>query len=738
MSLNNSAAGSSPLQRINPVLIISTVLFISGGLLIFWSCFDGRFRNSENDFTGLVCLPVSAAIALLINGLTIRTEWRKAGFWFALALVGQAVSLQMINAGAGLRYQHYKSAGQIFAELSPVIWGFLIFQTILVIIGIGFLRNRLWNWGKANLRIWQVLLIAAFFLIPTATVSENVSFYIQEWLFAGFVQTINLGSLVLFAVSIPQAATGKLRKLTDKFFGNTKDEIEPGLPDRFALSLAVLVVIAAALLNIFSYERHPHVPDEVSYLTHARFFASGVLTMPAPVVPEAFEVYLMTYKGGEWFPAPPPGWSMMLAVGTFFGVPWLVNPLLAGLNLLLIYILLRELYPKRTARISVFLLVFSPWYLFLGMSFMTHIFALNCALLAAVGVAWARRTENSMWAWLGGLALGMIVLVRPLEAVAMAGLLGLWSIGFGGKRLKMSGVAGLILGSMIVGGLGLFYNAALTGKALEFPINAYTNALFGPNSNAYGFGPDRGMGWAIDPNPGHSPTDALINTNLNVSTLNTELFGWSIGAFLLIGVFFCLAKFQRSDYLMLAVIGVIYILHFFYYFSGGPDFSARYWFLMIVPLVVLTVRGIQLLAAKLKETSAVADVRLFAAIIALCLLTLINFIPWRAVDKYHNFRGMRPDVRYLAAKHNFGRSLVLVQGNQHPEYDSAFVYNPIDLRADAPVYAWDRDAATREKLLAAYADRPVWIIKSPSLTGRGFEVFEGPLSARDFLQTNDR
>lgn len=738
MSLNNSAANATLLQRINPALIISTVLFISGGLLIFWSFFDTRFRNPENDFSGLVCLPVSAGIALLINGLTVRTEWRNAGFWFGFALVGQAVSLQMINAGAGLRYQHYKSFGQIFAELSPVIWGFLIFQTILVFIGIFFLRKRLWNWCRTNFRIWQVLLIAAFFLIPTATVSENVSFYIQEWLFAGFVQTINLGCLVLFAVSIPREATEKLQVLTAKLFGETTEKIEPGMPDRFAFRLAVLVVIAAALLNIFSYERHPHVPDEVSYLTHARFFASGVLTMPAPVVPEAFEVYLMTYKGAEWFPAPPPGWSMMLAVGTFFGVPWLVNPILAGLNLLLIYILLRELYPKRTARIAVFLLAFSPWYLFLGMSFMTHIFALTCALLAAVGVAWARRTENSVWAWAGGLALGMIVLVRPLEAVAMAGLLGLWSIGLGGKRLKIAGIAGLVIGSMIVGGLGLFYNAALTGKPLEFPINAYTNEHFGPNSNAYGFGPDRGMGWAIDPNPGHSPTDALINSNLNISTLNTELFGWSIGGFLLIGVFFCLGKFQRSDNLMLAVIGVIYFLHFFYYFSGGPDFSARYWFLMIVPLVALTARGIQLLAGKLKETSANGDVRLFAVIIALCLLTLINFVPWRAVDKYHNFRGMRPDVRYLAAKHDFGRSLVLVQGNQHPEYDSAFVYNPLDLRADEPVYAWDRDAATREKLLAAYADRPIWIIKSPSLTGRGFEVSAGPLSARELLQANDR
>lgn len=456
--------------------------------------------------------------------------------------------------------------------------------------------------------------------------------------------------------------------------------------------------------------------------------------MPAPSVPEAFEVYLMAVKGDQWYPVPPPGWSIILAVGAFFGVPWLVNPFLAGLNLLLIYLLLRQLYSPRTARIAVFLLAFSPWYLFLGMSFMTHVFALTCALLSALAVVRARRDGKSVWAWLGGFALGMVMLVRPLEAVAMAGLLGLWSIGLGGKRLKISGIAGLVLGSMIVGGGGLLYNAALTGNPLEFPINAYLDRQFGVNSNALGFGPDRGMGWAIDPNPGHSPIDALINTNLNISTLNTELFGWSIGSFLLIAVFFCLAKFQRSDYLMLAVVVVIYGLHFFYYFSGGPDFSARYWFLMIAPLLALTARGVQLLA----KTFAEAGFRLFAVITALCLMTVINFIPWRAVDKYHNFRGMRPDIRYLAEKHNFGRSLILVQGNQHPDYDSAMVYNPINLQADAPVYAWDRDASTREKLLAAYSDRPVWIVKSPSLTGRGYEISAGPLTTLELLQADEK
>jgi hypothetical protein len=245
------------------------------------------------------------------------------------------------------------------------------------------------------------------------------------------------------------------------------------------------------------------------------------------------------------------------------------------------------------------------------------------------------------------------------------------------------------------------------------------------------------MGWQLDPYPGHGPVDALVNSNLNVSALNAELLGWSIGSFLMIGAFFCFAKYRLSDYLMIAVIAAIYILHFFYYFSGGPDFGARYWFLMIVPLIVLTFRGVEALAEKLRELGPGADTRLFGAIGALVVLTLCVFVPWRAIDKYHDFRGMKPDIRELAGKFDFGRSLVLVQGNQHPDYDSAFIYNSLDLSGDAPVFAWDRDGVTREKLLALYADRPVWIVRSPSLTGQNYEIAAGPISAGSALALRD-
>ena len=182
---------------------------------------------------------------------------------------------------------------------------------------------------------------------------------------------------------------------------------------------------------------------------------------------------------------------------------------------------------------------------------------------------------------------------------------------------------------------------------------------------------------------------------------------------------------------MIALILGVYIPHFFYYFSGGPDFGARYWFLMLIPFVALTARGTETLTIKLGDGTAhpsLARARVKIGVLSLCLFAVVNYFPWRATDKYHHFRGMRPDIRELAAEKSFGKSLVLIRGNAD-DYPSAWFYNPIDLGPDGnvPIYTWDKSPAVRTQVLEAYPDRPVWIINGPSLTGGAYEIIAGPI-----------
>ncbi|REJ78237.1 MAG: hypothetical protein DWQ47_01885 [Acidobacteria bacterium] len=735
-------SGDSALNKsVRGVLLVGGVLSFT---IAFWS---DVFRNAENDLTGLIAIPFAFGAAFILNGIFLTTRWRSACVWLSLLLVSQAASFQLINAGWQLRYQHYKPFAEIISGLSPAILALIILQWVMVGVGVFRHLKELGRRLFSKMPVWKLILLLAFIWLTSATVSEDVGFYLYEVVIASAIVSVNILNLLIAYVTAPGLRDHQADAIT-RFIGDPADEsVSPARPDKAVYCLAVFVLLLSSILNVVSYERHPHVPDEVAYLIHSRFLANGTLTMPEPPVPEAFEVYLMHFKDGVWYPSPPPGWPLVLAAGTFFGVPWIVNPLLAALNLILGYIFLREIYPRFVARLSVLLLGLSPWYIFLGMSYMTHMATLTCGLLAALGVCYARRS-SSLWALAGGFALGFASLIRPLEAAALAGLLGLWSIGIGGKRIRLWGVAGLLVGSMMVGAIGLAYNAKLTGDPLKFPIMEYTDKYFGPGSNSYGFGPDRGMGWGLDPYPGHGPLDAIVNSNLNITSINIELLGWATGSLLPLFVFLLFCRYRRSDYLMMAVIFVIYALHFFYYYSGGPDFGARYWFLVALPLVALSARGI----GRITNAEEVGGKAVLLAV-ALCIFSVVVFVPWRATDKYHNFRGMRPDIRELAARHEFGRSLVLVRLKndlfQQPDYESAMIYNPLDLYADVPIYAWDRtnarcesvrkcpgieDTETRRKLLETYIDRPVWIIESPSMTGAGYRIAAGPLDARKLLE----
>jgi len=666
-----------------------------------------------------------------LTGLRAVSTHPIAFAWLGLALVGQAISLRLIDAGPRLHYQHYKLLAR--TPIENLLLAFVLVQAVVV----AFTLLRRWPAVHTRLarlfRPWQWLLLAAVVVLPAAAVSADPAFTALEFLFASFVQLLNLATMALAVAALPEAWLAGFSQRADALLGPAKETASsPSAPrvDRFALIIAGWVVLVAALLAVFSYQRHPHITDEVAYVMHARFLASGALTLPAPPVPEAFTFYLMEVTSGRWYASTPPGWPALLAVGVRLGVPWLVNPLLGGVNVLLAYLLVWGLYQRRAARIALLLLAVSPWFVFMAMNFMTHTLSLTCALAAAVLVLQARRTGAARWAALAGVMLGLGSLIRPLDGLIIAALVGLWALGLGGKRLTLPAIAALGVGTLLTGALVLPYNRALTGDALSFPLNAYVDTHFGMGRNGFGFGPEKGFGWALDPNPGHSPVDALINANLNGHSLNTELFGWSTGSLLLAAIALVAGRLSRSDRLMVAVMLAVFTAYFFYYYSGGPDFGARYWYAMVIPLVALTVRGMQILGDRLAASGVTqAESRVLAAVGLLALLALVNYFPWRATDKYYHFWGMRPDVRELAAEHDLGRSLVLIRGESHPDYTSAAVYNPLDLHADAPVYAWAPDDRTRAALLAAYPDRPVWTLDGPTITGRGYEVAEQPVPA---------
>ena len=332
-----------------------------------------------------------------------------------------------------------------------------------------------------------------------------------------------------------------------------------------------------------------------------------------------------------------------------------------------------------------------------------------------------------------GAATGVLSLVRPMDGLALAVIIFLVLLSDLRTKKRPIAIILFIISTIVVGSLVLPYNRAVTGDPFLFPLNDYYQRYFGVNTYALGFGVDRGLNWAIDPLPGYQPVEAILNAALNIFSINIELFGWAAGSLILVLLGIIAGRWTRLDRWMIISILVLVGLYSLFWFSGGPDFGARYWYLTIIPLIYLSVRGIQRLEERVEPGQRV---RVILAVVLLCILSVLNYLPWRALDKYYHYLDMKPDLASLSKEYLFNNGLILIQGQSHPDYAGAWVWNPIEFRENLPVFAYDENLVLYDQLLNTYQGRMIWIVKGPTLTGDTYQVIAGPLTldqARDYI-----
>lgn len=667
--------------------------------------------------------------ASVVSDSAAAGGWRRAAALCAIALFGQLCALGMLKSGAW--GQGFQPLRELFAGATLYALLGLAAQTAAV----AWAARGEWSSLRAALAgfaaKWQFGLIFALTVLGGTLLLRSPLEYALGLILTSWIYAVNLLNLLLAAAAIPAGALQRVaQQIRLKFVVAPENGSETSGWDRALPWLAALWAAAASgALAWLVFERIPHAPDEVAYWFQAKYFASGRLFLPAPPDAEAFDMLWIMNDGSKWYSVFNPGWPAVLALGFLSGAPWLVNPLLAGLTVLLAHALAVRLYTRWLAHVTVLLLGLSPMFLFMSASFFAQPLALVLALAALVAIEQARATRRVRWGWLAGLALGGLVLVHPYEGVLIGLVAELWALGIGTRRLPAPALAGLVLVSVAAGGLLLAYNRLLTGEATLDPRQKYFNEKFYPGSLRLGFGPDIGnLGWGNDALPGHSPLEALINANRNLNLVALELFGWGCGSLGLVLIMLLWGRWARSDGLLLAIIAVVVLGYSLLWYSGA-DFGARYWYQALVPLAALSARGVQAIGRKLLERGLPADAVIgrLGAFVALAGLTaLLAFIPWRSLTKYHHYRGMRPDVRELAEHYKFGHSLVLVQGKVRSDYASAFIFNPPVLSGPGTLYARDLGPEQRDKLQKHFPDRPIWIVAGPSITGGKMQVVAGP------------
>lgn len=488
----------------------------------------------------------------------------------------------------------------------------------------------------------------------------------------------------------------------------------PRLPQLFggpALPAAVALA-AASMLAWFGFERMPHVEDELAYLFQARLFAEGLLTAPAPAeaLRAGLDFYLLDIVDGRWIATPPPGWPAALAVGSYLGVPWLVNPLLAALSIFLGHAVATRLATPQHGALVVLLMCCSPWFLGTAGSLMPHSLALFLTLLAWWLLLAAATRPGPVF--VAGLAMGWLFVTRQLEGVLIGTLTGLWLLARLSPQRRWSPIIAYGAGCIATGSAYLAVNFRLTGDILGAPLGRYLTRVWSKGANSYGFGADVGPpeGWGgLDIAHGHSPLEGLLNTLHNLSMLQLELFGAGIGSLALVWALLLWGKPTRADAMMAGVILAVIAALFFYWFSGSFYIGPRYWFSAFFPLVFLSASGALALGPRL--TALGADPQAPRAVLVLvCLISLTVFIPWRGVTKYYGYGDFTATFRN-ADKSSYGNALVLV--STRADIGSVLFLNDPLLPADKPIFLQDLGGDQAAALADAFPGRQIIRLGDP-------------------------
>jgi len=198
---------------------------------------------------------------------------------------------------------------------------------------------------------------------------------------------------------------------------------------RRLLAVAAVVSIAGGIwVSYFGLGGVPHIPDEVAMLFQAKNFARGQLYAAAPPMELrkffAYEYILM--DGPRWYGKYFMGPSLLLVPGVWLGAPWIVNPLLGGVAVVLFYALGKELLGEKVGRVAAVLAAISPFRIATYGVMMSHGGCLILAMLFALYLIRAARDPQRLRYWcIAGAGRGAMVNFRPLTALVLAIPLGL-------------------------------------------------------------------------------------------------------------------------------------------------------------------------------------------------------------------------------------------------------------------------------------------------------------------------
>jgi hypothetical protein len=478
-----------------------------------------------------------------------------------------------------------------------------------------------------------------FALLLTATGIFPVANFLSRgqavpWWHAAVVEWCTTGLGILIVAALTATVSGnRLTRAIDK----CRRLVLTPSPAAFEIGAAILVAVLAAIFAQYCFSGLVFTGDEMAQRWQARMLLAGRLF----IHPEAHREFFSTMEtldgNDRWFSQFPIGGPAVIAIGMALRVPWIVNPLLAGLTARNIHRFARDAYDDATARAATLLFAISPFVLIMSGSQLNHVATLALVTLALAELPrWTTTTNDRVRrrsAIVLGFAIGAAITVRPLDGVLAGAVIGalqlraLWRH----PELRRSFVWQVAVGALPVVIL-LVINALSTGSPLLFGYDALNGAAHRP-------------GFHVDPlGVRHTPLRALTITSGYLMKLNRYLFEWPMPA---LGVIvLSLAVLRRAskwDYLLAGLFAAMIAGYATYWFDGffaGPRFLYAAVPAFVLFAATLPARLVERFGRPALRSAAMAAMAL-AAVYAWLIPTGVSSVQMRA----YYYRSLREQLK---------------------------------------------------------------------------------------------
>ena len=467
----------------------------------------------------------------------------------------------------------------------------------------------------------------------------------------------------------------------------------------FAILIGTLIIISILIHYVFCNTLM--IDDEYVFDFEAKTLISGNIINPPPPSQNNFYNQHIINDGRVWAGRYPLGHPAIIALGMLLGNRYIITVAISILTLFLIYLITFELYnDKKTAFLALCCAAISPFFYFVSSSLLSNItttFFLAVCMYFFLRFRHTDKTLNRiLFAFISGLSLGYAFNVRPLTALGYSlvfCLVAIWDITL--KRYKpLISFFIFSAGFAILFFLTLMYNKLVTGGYLNFVHTYYSIITYG-QPDQVGFG-----------TYGHTPLHALVNLSISIARMNSALLGFPISLIFIFLV--CFFKNSFGDRLLWGIIIGFVFAYCFWFTPGVSDIGPVYYYELIIPLCILTARGILFLHKWLSDHVSWGATFTQNFVILSIVFAFLTYVP----EKVHHITTYTRQVREpyeLVQTSGIHHAVVMIKTLPMKGFIWGF-RNPSPTFTDDVIYCRYADKASNLKLADYFKDRALFTL----------------------------